>query len=89
MSKSDVNVEGTTSVSCFSRDEKSPSSSFNQESSALPLDAQSDYSSVVDYKTCLSSTNIEGSFKVRTIMETLDEMPPSDPDPSCSIPSEV
>ena len=56
--------------------------------SSLPLDAQSNSSSIVDCQTgsqvladsiCDSSTNAEGSCVVKT--ETLDEIPPSDPSP--------
>ena len=60
-----VNVQNTTSVSGSSRDEKY-SISNSQESSTLPLEAQSNLSSVVDCQT--------GS-------QVLDEMPPSDPNP--------
>ena len=59
------NVQNTTSVSGSSRDEKY-SISNSQESSTLPLEAQSNLSSVVDCQT--------GS-------QVLDEMPPSEPNP--------
>lgn len=67
---------GDTRVSGSSRDEKSPSSSFNKESSTLPLDAKH-----------VQAVPTLKAAEVRTITETLDEMPPSDPDPYCSIPS--
>ena len=86
---SDMNFENTTSVSGCSLDEKC-SPSYNQESSTLPLDAQSNSSSVVDCQTgsqvlddaiCESSTNVEGSCVATTVTETLDVMPPSDTSP--------
>lgn len=67
---------GDTRVSGSSRDEKSPSSSFNKESSTLPLDAKH-----------VQAVPTLKAAEVRTITETLDEMPPSDPCPYCSIPS--
>ena len=89
VSTSDLNVEETTSFTGPSVDEKSSSSS-NQESSTLPLDAQANSSSVVDYQTgsladviCDSSTNVEDRTEARTITETMDEMPTSDPSPPC------
>ena len=93
ISKSDLNVEETRRFPGPSVDEKSSSFS-NQEGSTIPLDFQSNSSSVVDYQTgsladviCDCSTNVEGSSVARSITETIDEMPPSDPSPPCSIPS--
>ena len=77
------------------RDENS-SSSLSQESSTLALDAQSNSSTVVDSHTgtqdladaiCDGSTNVEVRSVVKAITETLDEVSPSNPSPSCCIPS--
>ena len=90
-----LDVRSNLSTSGFSHDEKS-SSFFSQEGSTLALDAQCNSSSVVHSQTgsrvladsiAESSTNVDDSCVVKTTTETLDEMRPSDPIPSYSMPS--